>query len=233
MLKVDKLAVSYGQSQVLYDLSLEVAAGEFVTIIGANGAGKTTLLKTLMGLIRPAAGTIWFQGRDITALPPWRRAELKIGYVPEGRRVFPDLTVAENLRLGGWRQNPTALKAQMAIAYELFPRLAERRDQQAKTMSGGEQQMLAIARALMLAPALLLVDEISMGLMPLLVSRSFQVLAELNRQGTTILLVEQNANKALKVAQRGYVLETGRIVLAGPAEQLRNNQAVKKAYLGG
>ncbi|WP_027718606.1 ABC transporter ATP-binding protein [Desulfovirgula thermocuniculi] len=232
MLRVENLAVSYGRSQVLFDVSLAVEKGEFVTVIGANGAGKTTLMKAIMGLLRPFQGRIVFRGEDITARPPWYRAELGIGYVPEGRRVFPDLTVEENLRIGAWRR-AASFKRSCERIFTIFPRLAERRHQLSKTLSGGEQQMLAIARALVLEPELLLVDEVSMGLMPLLVNRSFKVLRELNREGVTVLLVEQNARLALRAAHRGYVLETGRIVLSGPAAELSANEMVKKAYLGG
>ena len=233
MLTIKNLNVHYGQSQVLYNISLEVKPGELVTMIGANGAGKSTLMKAIMGLTPATSGAILFKGQDIAKLDPWRRAEMKIAYVPEGRRVFGDLTIAENLRVGGWAAMATDLPSRQEKVIHIFPRLGERLGQQAKTLSGGEQQMLAIGRALMLSPELLLVDEISMGLMPILVNRCFQVLKDLNAAGTTILLVEQNARKALGIAGRGYVLETGRIVLAGPAAELQGNEAVKKAYLGG
>jgi len=186
-----------------------------------------------MGLKEPTGGTILFEGKDITHMPAWNRAELGIGYVPEGRRVFGNLTVEENLLLGGYKmKDESEKKKNIDRVYEIFPRLKERRNQFARTMSGGEQQMLAISRALILSPKLLLIDEVSMGLMPLMVNTCFKVIKELNDQGITILVVEQNANKALKVADRGYVLETGNIVLSDTAENLRTNDVVQKAYLG-
>lgn len=232
MLSIRNLKTHYGHSQVLYDVSVDVGPGEFVTIIGANGAGKSTLMKSIMGLVPASGGSILFKGQDITKKKPWERAGLKIAYVPEGRRVFGELTVAENLRVGGWVEPVADLPRRVERIISIFPRLGERMTQPARTMSGGEQQMLAIGRALMLEPELLLVDEISMGLMPILVNRCFQVLKELNEAGTTILLVEQNARKALGVAHRGYVLETGRVVLAGTAGDLQVDEAVKHAYLG-
>jgi branched-chain amino acid transport system ATP-binding protein len=233
MLEIRNLNAYYGHSQVLYDVSIDVKNGEFVTIIGANGAGKSTLMKVIMGLTPVSSGTLIFKGREINQAKPWERAGLKIAYVPEGRRVFGELTVKENLRIGGWVEPPTDLPRRMEKVVAIFPRLGERMDQAARTMSGGEQQMLAIGRALMLEPELLLVDEISMGLMPILVNRCFEVLKQLSEAGTTILLVEQNARKALGVAHRGYVLETGHIVLEGAAKDLRGDDAVKRAYLGG
>jgi branched-chain amino acid transport system ATP-binding protein len=232
MLSIRNLKSHYGHSQVLYDVSVDVGQGEFVTIIGANGAGKSTLIKSIMGLVPSSGGSILFKGQDITKKKPWERAGLKIAYVPEGRRVFGELTVAENLRVGGWVEPVADLSRRIERIISIFPRLGERMTQPARTMSGGEQQMLAIGRALMLEPELLLVDEISMGLMPILVNRCFQVLKELNEAGTTILLVEQNARKALGVAHRGYVLETGRVVLTGTAGDLQVDEAVKHAYLG-
>lgn len=233
MLELKNIHSHYGHSQVLYDVSIEVTEGEFVTIIGANGAGKSTLMKVIMGLVPLSAGSLTFKGKDISQAKPWERAGLKIAYVPEGRRVFGELTVAENLRIGAWNEPSADLPRRVDKVVEIFPRLGERMNQAARTMSGGEQQMLAIGRALMLEPELLLVDEISMGLMPILVNRCFDVLKQLNASGTTILLVEQNARKALGVANRGYVLETGHIVLEGTAGQLKEDEAVKRAYLGG
>lgn len=233
MLELRNLNAHYGHSQVLYNISIDVKAGEFVTIIGANGAGKSTLMKVIMGLVPVTSGTLTFKGKDISRAKPWDRAGLKIGYVPEGRRVFGELTVSENLRIGGWVEPPADLTRRMEKVVSIFPRLGERMNQAARTMSGGEQQMLAIGRALMLEPELLLVDEISMGLMPILVNRCFEVLKQLNAMGTTILLVEQNARKALGAADRGYVLETGHIVLDGSASALKGDDAVKRAYLGG
>ena len=233
MLEIRNLTAHYGHSQVLYDISIDVKSGEFVSIIGANGAGKSTLMKVIMGLVPVSAGSLLFKGKDISKSKPWERAGLKIAYVPEGRRVFGELTVAENLRIGGWVEPPADLPRRVEHVVSIFPRLGERMNQAARTMSGGEQQMLAIGRALMLEPELLLVDEISMGLMPILVNRCFEVLKQLSEAGTTILLVEQNARKALSVAHRGYVLETGHIVLEGEAAKLRDDDAVRRAYLGG
>ena len=233
MLEIRNLTAHYGHSQVLYDISIDVKSGEFVSIIGANGAGKSTLMKVIMGLVPVSSGKLLFKGNDISRLEPWQRAGMKIGYVPEGRRVFGELTVAENLRIGGWVEPPKDLPRRVEHVVSIFPRLGERMNQAARTMSGGEQQMLAIGRALMLEPELLLVDEISMGLMPILVNRCFEVLKQLSEAGTTILLVEQNARKALSVSHRGYVLETGHIVLEGEAAKLRDDDAVRRAYLGG
>ena len=233
MLEIRNLTAHYGHSQVLYDISIDVKTGEFVSIIGANGAGKSTLMKVIMGLVPVSAGSLLFKGKDISKSKPWERAGLKIAYVPEGRRVFGELTVAENLRIGGWVEPPADLPRRVEHVVSIFPRLGERMNQAARTMSGGEQQMLAIGRALMLEPELLLVDEISMGLMPILVNRCFEVLKQLSEAGTTILLVEQNARKALSVSHRGYVLETGHIVLEGEAAKLRDDDAVRRAYLGG
>ena len=233
MLELRNINAHYGHSQVLYDISLDVKQGEFVTIIGANGAGKSTLMKVIMGLVPVSSGTLLFKGKELGSAKAWDRAGMKIAYVPEGRRVFGELTVAENLKIGGWNEPPAELPRRLEKVMAIFPRLGERLNQAARTMSGGEQQMLAIGRALMRDPELLLVDEISMGLMPILVNRCFEVMKQLNEQGTTILLVEQNARKALGAAGRGYVLETGHIVLAGSARDLQNDEAVKRAYLGG
>ncbi len=233
VLKLENINAFYGHSQALENIAIDVQAGEFVTILGANGAGKSTIMKTIMGLVKAKTGTIYFDGRDISQLPPWERAGIGIGYVPEGRRVFPDLSVEENLRMGAYSvRDDKLIAANMEKAYALFPRLKERKSQLAKTMSGGEQQMLAIARALMLSPKLLLIDEISMGLMPILVNHSLSVVKKLNEAGLTILMVEQNANKALKVADRGYILKTGKIIMQDTSERLRNNAEVVKAYLG-
>lgn len=233
MLELRNINAHYGHSQVLYDISLDVKQGEFVTIIGANGAGKSTLMKVIMGLVPVSSGSLLFKGQEIGSAKAWDRAGLKIAYVPEGRRVFGELTVAENLKIGGWNEPPAELPRRLEKVLAIFPRLGERLNQAARTMSGGEQQMLAIGRALMRDPELLLVDEISMGLMPILVNRCFEVMKQLNDQGTTILLVEQNARKALGAAGRGYVLEIGHIVLAGSARDLQDDEAVKRAYLGG
>lgn len=234
MLEIKDLFVSYGMMEVLHGISLKVEDRELVSVIGPNGAGKSTLIKTVMGLVKPTSGQILYNGQDITHLPAHKRAGLGIGYVPEGRRVFAKLTVEENLRMGAYElKEKKKIAENMARVYEIFPRLGERKNQLASTMSGGEQQMLAISRALMLSPRMLLIDEVSMGLMPIMVNTCFDVIKKLNDQGITILVVEQNANKALKVADRGYVLETGDIVLSDTAENLRKDDTVQRAYLGG
>ena len=234
MLEIKDLFVSYGMMEVLHGISLKVEDKELVSVIGPNGAGKSTLIKTVMGLVKPTSGQILYNGQDITHLPAHKRAGLGIGYVPEGRRVFAKLTVEENLRMGAYElKDKKKIADNIAKVYEIFPRLGERKDQLASTMSGGEQQMLAISRALMLSPRMLLIDEVSMGLMPIMVNTCFDVIKKLNDQGITILVVEQNANKALKVADRGYVLETGDIVLSDTAENLRKDDTVQRAYLGG
>ena len=234
MLEVKDLYVSYGMMEVLHGISIEVKSKELVSVIGPNGAGKSTLIKTIMGLVRPKSGQILYDGQDITHLPAHKRAGLGIGYVPEGRRVFGQLIVEENLRMGAYELKDKKRIAQnIDTVYGIFPRLGERKDQLASTMSGGEQQMLAIGRALMLDPKMLLIDEVSMGLMPIMVNTCFEVIKKLNDQGITILVVEQNANKALKVADRGYVLETGNIIISDTAENMRRDDTVQKAYLGG
>ena len=233
MLEVQDLYVSYGMMEVLHGVDISVQDGELISVIGPNGAGKTTLIKTIMGLVKPKSGKILYDGQDITHLPAHKRAGLGIGYVPEGRHVFGRLTVEENLTIGAYSSSDKEkLKKNIDMVYEIFPRLAERKGQLARTMSGGEQQMLAIGRALTLSPRLLLIDEVSMGLMPIMVNTCFKVIHDLNKRGITVLVVEQNANKALKVADRGYVLETGNIVLTDAAESLRGNDVVQKAYLG-
>ena len=234
MLEIKDLFVSYGMMEVLHGISLKVEDRELVSVIGPNGAGKSTLIKTVMGLVKPTSGAILYNGQDITHLPAHKRAGLGIGYVPEGRRVFAKLTVEENLRMGAYElKDKKKIAENMARVYEIFPGLGERKNQLASTMSGGEQQMLAISRALMLSPRMLLIDEVSMGLMPIMVNTCFDVIKKLNDQGITILVVEQNANKALKVADRGYVLETGNIALSDTAENLRKDDTVQRAYLGG
>ncbi|WP_054936858.1 ABC transporter ATP-binding protein [Moorella stamsii] len=234
LLKVENLNVYYGAIHALKGISLEVNEGEIVTLIGANGAGKSTTLKTISGLLRPQSGTITYQGQNINGLPAQAIVKMGISQVPEGRRIFPNLTVRENLELGAYlRRDREGINKSMQEVFRRFPRLKERQKQMAGTLSGGEQQMLAIGRALMSRPKLMLLDEPSMGLAPILVQEIFNIIREINEQGTTILLVEQNANMALSVAHRGYVLETGRITLAGRAADLANSEAVKKAYLGG
>ena len=234
MLQIKDLYVSYGMMEVLHGISIDVKPQELVSVIGPNGAGKSTLIKTIMGIVKPVSGQILYNGQDITKLPAHKRAGLGIGYVPEGRRVFGKLTVEENLRMGAYElKDNNHIRENMEKVYEVFPRLGERKDQLASTMSGGEQQMLAISRALMLDPKMLLIDEVSMGLMPIMVNTCFDVIQKLNQQGITILVVEQNANKALKVADRGYVLETGNIIISDTAENMRKDDTVQKAYLGG
>ena len=233
MLKISNMEVNYGKMQVIKGISLEVKEGELISVIGPNGAGKTTLIRTIMGLKKAASGSIFFEDKDITALPAWKRADMGIGYVPEGRRVFGNLTVEENLLTGCYKVKDNVRKrASIKRVYELFPRLEERKNQSARTMSGGEQQMLAIGRALVLEPRLLLIDEVSMGLMPIMVNTCFKIIKDLNDSGITVLVVEQNANKALKIANRGYVIETGNIILEDDAKVFRENDVVQKAYLG-
>ena len=234
MLEIKDLYVSYGMMEVLHGVSVNVEDDELVSIIGPNGAGKTTLIKTIMGLVKPTSGSIIYNGQDITHLPAHKRAALGIGYVPEGRRVFGKLSVEDNLKMGAYElKSKSEIQKNMDMVYNIFPRLGERAKQLASTMSGGEQQMLAIGRALMLDPKMLLIDEVSMGLMPIMVNTWFEVIKKLNDDGITVLVVEQNANKALKIADRGYVLETGNIVISDTAENMRSNDTVQKAYLGG
>ena len=234
MLKIDELKVSYGGIEAVKGITFEVPERKIVTLIGANGAGKSTTLRTIAGLVKPAHGCIHLQGEDITSLSPDRIVSKGLTLVPEGRRVFPDLTVLENLKLGAYlRKDKAEIEKDLKWVYELFPRLEERNLQSAGTLSGGEQQMLAMGRALMSRPKLLMLDEPSMGLAPLLVEQIFDIIKELHRAGTTILLVEQNAQMALSVADRGDVLETGRVTLTGPGRELLADEAVKKAYLGG
>jgi len=234
MLIVENLDAAYGDLQVLWSVSLNVQKGEFVSIIGSNGAGKTTLLKTISGMLMPKGGKIKFFDQDITLLEPHKRASLGIGHVMEGRRLFPYLTVEENLKMGAYLKEAwEKRKETLELVFELFPRLKERRKQRAGTLSGGEQQMLAIGRALMLRPKLLLLDEPSLGIAPKLALSIFDVIKKINDyEGVTILLVEQNVHMALNLSKRSYVLENGKIVLEGSSEELLKNPHVKKAYLG-
>ena len=232
MLSVENLEVRYGSIRALHGVTLEVRRGELVVVLGANGAGKSTLVRALAGLQATAGGTIRFRGADMGRLPSWRRTEMGIGLAPEGGRVFASLTVEENLRLGAYLR-PGAAHDDLDRVFALFPVLAERRGLPAGTLSGGERQMLAIGRALMGRPVLLLADEVSMGLMPIMARRVFAALRELNAGGLTILLTEQNARRALRAAHRAYVLETGRVALAGTADEMAANPEVKRAYLGG
>jgi branched-chain amino acid transport system ATP-binding protein len=233
MLEVDGIHTYYGNIAALKGVSLEVRAGEIVALIGANGAGKTTTLRAISGLLRPRQGTITLDGERIDGLPPHRIAAFGLAHAPEGRRLFNRMSVLENLEMGAYaRHDRAAIRADAERVFGLFPRLKERLTQKAGTLSGGEQQMLAIGRALMAKPRLLLLDEPSMGLAPLVVEAIFATLEEVNRQGVTVLLVEQNAHMALTIANRGYVLETGRITLADTAERLRSDESVQRAYLG-
>ena len=233
VLELDGIETYYGTIRALRGVSLEVRDGEVVTLLGANGAGKTTTLRSINGLNRPRRGTITFAGQEITTIPAHGIVKLGISQSPEGRKLFPRMTVVENLEMGAFqRSDRAAIKEDMEGVFTLFPRLAERRTQKAGTMSGGEQQMCAIGRAMMARPKLLMLDEPSMGLAPIFVERIFETIVEINKQGTPILLVEQNALMALDVAQRGYVMETGRIALEGPAAELKTNEQVRKTYLG-
>src|SRR5436305_2616151 len=232
LLEVDDLHTFYGNIEALKGVSLRVGEGEVVTLIGANGAGKSTTLRSISGLTPPRTGVVRFRGRDISVTPAQDIVRMGISHAPEGRRIFPRLTVMDNLLLGAFLRRDEGIQNDLERVFKLFPRLEERRKQKGGTMSGGEQQMLAIGRALMANPDLLLLDEPSMGLAPILVERIYETVAEINRQGTTILLVEQNANFALEISHRSYVLETGQIVLSDDAEALRENDDVKKAYLG-
>ncbi|MEK6709486.1 MAG: ABC transporter ATP-binding protein [Nitrospinota bacterium] len=233
MLEVRELDAAYGEVPALRAVGLAVAEGESVAVIGANGAGKSTLLRAISGLLRPRRGAIVFEGTRLDELPPYEIAALGIAHVPEGRRVLPEMTVEENLELGAYLPRPKASRRRtLAWVYEIFPRLAERRRQRAGTLSGGEQQMLAIGRGLMLRPRLLMLDEPSLGLAPLVAEVTFEKIAEIRKQGIGILLVEQNVQRALGLADRGYVLEGGQVVLQGPSGALLENPHVKVAYLG-
>jgi len=234
MLEITNLHVHFGVIHAIKGISLTVNDGEIVTLIGANGAGKTTTLRTISGLKKPSEGTIFFDGRDITSLSAQERVKLGISQVPEGRRVFSSMTVLENLELGAYlRKDRDGIAKDLDMVFERFPILAERRKQQAGTLSGGEQQMLAIGRALMSRPKLLCLDEPSMGLAPFLVQEIFDIIKDINEKGTTVLLVEQNASMALQIAHRAYVMETGRITLSGTGSELMQSEEIKKAYLGG
>lgn len=234
MLQIEDIDVYYGAIHALKGVSLTVEEGSIITLIGANGAGKTTTLKTISGILRPKNGSVKFKGQDITKTPAQDIVALGISQVPEGRRVFSSMSVQENLEMGAYlRRDKDEMTRDYKRVFERFPRLYERRKQLAGTLSGGEQQMLAIGRALMARPQLMLLDEPSMGLAPLLVREIFEIIKEINQQGTTILLVEQNAHMALSVAEKAYVLESGEIVLKGPARELLESEQVKQAYLGG
>lgn len=234
MLKIANLNVYYGAIHALRDVNIEVAEGEIVTLVGANGAGKSSTLRAISGLVPAAPGSsIQFEGKELTKVPPYRIPYLGISHVPEGRRIFASMTVQENLQLGAYcRKDKPAVEKDYGTVLEKFPRLRERMKQRAGTLSGGEQQMLALGRALMARPRILLLDEPSMGLAPIIVKEIFSIIADINKSGTTILLVEQNANMALSIASRAYVIETGRITLEGKASELLNDESVRKAYLG-
>ena len=233
MLEVKDLNVSYGAILALKGISFQVNKGEIIALIGANGAGKTTTLHTITGLLKPKSGSVIFEGEEITKVPAHKIVTLGMAHVPEGRRVFAQLSVYENLKMGAYtRKNKTEIEEKLEMIYQRFPRLKERKNQLAGTLSGGEQQMLAMSRALMSNPQIVVMDEPSMGLSPLFVNEVFSIIEEMKKAGTTILLVEQNAKKALGIADRAYVLETGKVVLEGKAQDLLGDESVKKAYLG-
>ena len=233
MLEIKDLEVYYGVIQAIKGVSFEVNKGEVIALIGANGAGKTTILHTISGLISPKAGSIMFEGTDITKVPAHKIVTMGMAHVPEGRRVFTEMTVYQNLKMGAYtRKNKAEFDETLKMVYERFPRLEERKNQIAGTLSGGEQQMLAMGRALMSHPSIILMDEPSMGLSPIFVNEIFDIIKSVSETGTTVLLVEQNAKKALAIADRAYVLETGNIVRSGVASELMNDDSIKKAYLG-
>ena len=234
MLKVDNIDVYYGAIHAIKGISIEVPKGEIVTLVGSNGAGKSTTLRTISGLMKPKNGTILFEDKNIVGVPAHKIVGMGLCQVPEGRHVFANMSVMENLELGAYlRNDKDGIARDLEDVFKKFPRLLERKDQISGTLSSGEQQMLAMGRALMSRPRLLLLDEPSMGLAPLLVKEIFNIIKEINESGTTVLLVEQNANMALSIADKAYVLETGRIALAGTAQELASSEAVRKAYLGG
>lgn len=233
MLEIKDLEVYYGMIQAIKGVSFDVNEGEVIALIGANGAGKTTILHTITGLINAQKGSVWFEGKDITKVPAHKIVSMGMAHVPEGRRVFANLTVLQNLKMGAYtRKDKTEIEQTLDSIYKRFPRLMERQNQLAGTLSGGEQQMLAMGRALMSHPKIILMDEPSMGLSPIFVNEIFNIIKSVSASGTTVLLVEQNAKKALSIADRAYVLETGKIVLSGKASDLLNNDSIKKAYLG-
>ena len=234
MLKVENLKVQYGMIEAIKGISFEVNDGEIVTLIGANGAGKTTTMHAISGLVKPSAGSITLNGTELTKVQPYKIVDMGLAQVPEGRRVFAQQTVEENLILGAYsRKDKDGIASDLADVFQTFPRLKERRIQLPGTLSGGEQQMLAMGRALMAKPSIVLMDEPSMGLSPLLVSEIFHIIEDINKKGTTVLLVEQNAKRALSIAHRAYVLETGNITLSGTGAELAKDERVRKAYLGG
>lgn len=233
MLEIKDLQVYYGMIQAIKGVSFEVREGEVIALIGANGAGKTTILHTITGLLSPGAGSVIFEGKDITKVPAHKIVSMGMAHVPEGRRVFAQLSVLQNLKMGAYtRKDKEEIEQTLRTVYDRFPRLEERQNQMAGTLSGGEQQMLAMGRALMSHPRIILMDEPSMGLSPIFVNEIFDIIEQVSKSGTTVLLVEQNAKKALSIADRAYVLETGNIVLEGKAQELLNDASIKKAYLG-
>jgi len=233
MLKLSGVSAAYGSVPAISDVSIEIGEGEAVGLLGANGAGKSTTLRAISGLVKPSAGSIRFDGIDVASLPPYRIPELGIAHVPEGRQVFPEMTVQENLEIGALVPKAKAARAEsMELVYGIFPRLAERRRQLAGTMSGGEQQMLAVGRGLMLKPRLLMLDEPSLGLAPVMTDVTFEKIGEIHKMGTAILLVEQNVSRALSLVARAYVLESGRVIMSGSSGELANNKQVQAAYLG-
>lgn len=233
MIKIKDLVVAYGGIEALKGISLDVPSGKIVTLVGANGAGKSTTLKSIVGLVKPKSGTIEYEGKDLTKINTEHMVRNGIALVPEGRRVFSDLTVLENLKIGAYsRKDRKNIEGDLEKVYSLFPRLKERTWQLSGTLSGGEQQMLAIGRALMSKPKLIMMDEPSLGLAPIIVKELFQIIKRINKDGMTVLLIEQNANAALKIADVGYIMETGRITLSGTGEELLKNDEIKKAYLG-
>lgn len=233
MLEVKDLEVYYGMIQAIKGVSFEINEGEVIALIGANGAGKTTILHAITGLLSPEKGSVVFEGTELTKIPAHKIVSLGMAHVPEGRRVFADLSVYENLKMGAYtRKDKAEIEKNLAMVYERFPRLKERKNQLAGTLSGGEQQMLAMGRALMSSPKIILMDEPSMGLSPIMVNEIFDIIQDVSKSGTTVLLVEQNAKKALSIADRAYVLETGNITLSGDAKDLLNDDSIKKAYLG-
>jgi branched-chain amino acid transport system ATP-binding protein len=233
MLKLSGVSASYGSVPAISNVSIDIGEGEAVGLLGANGAGKSTTLRAISGLVKLTSGTATFDGSDLTALPPYRIPELGIAHVPEGRQVFPEMTVHENLEIGAYTPKAKADRAKtMELVYDIFPRLAERKRQLAGTMSGGEQQMLAVGRGLMLKPRLLMLDEPSLGLAPVMTDLTFEKIAEIHKMGTAILLVEQNVSRALSLVQRAYVLESGNVIMHGTSDELANNKQVQAAYLG-
>ncbi len=232
MLRLENIVVNYGKANVLKGIDLDVNEGDFVSIVGSNGAGKTTTIKTIVGLLFPVSGSIHFENKDITSLPAWKRSALGISYVPEGRRIFPDLTVEENLLMGGYGSNNTIVKRSILKVYEIFPRLYERRNQHGKTLSGGEQQMLAIGRAVIPDPKLILIDEMSIGLMPIMIQKAFDVVEALHQTGITVLMVEQNVHKAIDYSEKLYVIRNGEIVFTEQTTNIEDYNQIVEVYMG-